>query len=99
VTSSDYHMVMNAGSDRRVGVAALKAKLSAYLRVVRRGQRLVVLDRDTPVACVVPYESAEPLRVGRPLGRRRLQDVPLPPPLSLGIDVVALLMEERQGER
>jgi prevent-host-death family protein len=92
-------MVMKRQAGRKVGVAELKAKLSAYLRAVRGGQSLVVLDRDTPVARVVPYEPAEPLRVGRPLARRRLQDVPLPPPLSLDLDVVALLMQERQGER
>lgn len=39
------------------------------------------------------------LTVCKPLGRyRRIQDVPLPPPLDLDIDIVELLLEERQVE-
>ena len=37
------------------------------------------------------------LTVRKPLGRyRRIQDVPLPPPLDLDTDIVELLLEERQ---
>ena len=35
---------------RKVGVAALKARLSEYLREVRRGRTVIVVDRDTPIA-------------------------------------------------
>jgi prevent-host-death family protein len=89
---------MDSQAGRQVGIADLKARLSAYLRAVRRGRSLVILDRDTPVARVVPYDRAEPLGVLRRLARRRLQDVPLPPPLRTDVDIVALLAEER-GER
>jgi prevent-host-death family protein len=84
-----------------VKVAELKARLSEYLRRVRRGRSLVVMDRDTPIARIVPYEGATPaLRIRRPPpGAPRLGEIPLPPPLELDIDVVALLLEERQGER
>jgi prevent-host-death family protein len=95
VTSYDYIMTMN-----EVRIAELKARLSEHLRRVRRGHVLTVLDRDTPVARLVPYQESEPLRVRDPLGRARsLQDVPLPPPLAIDVDVVELLLEERQGER
>ncbi len=42
----------------RVGVAALRARPSEYLRIARRGTALV-LDRDTPIARIVP-EAARP---------------------------------------
>ena len=40
------------------------------------------------------------MRVRKPAKRvRRLQDVTLPAPLRVAVDVVDLLLEERQGER
>jgi prevent-host-death family protein len=82
-------------------IAELKARLSEYLREVRGGRTLVVMDRNTPVARLVPYApEGEPLVVRKPLGKSpSLQRVPLPPPLETGVDVVELLLEERQGER
>mgnify|MGYP001584446777 CR=1 FL=1 len=38
-------------------VSQLKAHLSSYLAEVRRGGTLVVLDRNTPIARIVPYEE------------------------------------------
>jgi prevent-host-death family protein len=86
---------------KTVGIAELKARLSEYLRVVRRGQEITVLDRETPIARIVPYTDAgAPLSVRRPAsGARALQAIKLPPPLKIRTDVVALLLEERQGER
>lgn len=80
-----------------VGVSELKARLREYLRQVRRGRTLTVMDRDTPIARMVPYTpESEPLRVRRPLGRyASLQSVPLPRPMEMGVDIVTLLMEER----
>lgn len=40
-----------------VKVSELKAKLSAYLSEVRRGETVVVYDRSTPVARLVPFDS------------------------------------------
>ena len=95
MTTYDYVMTM-----KRIKIAEFKARLSEHLRYVRRGHVLTILDRDTPVARVVPYEQGQPLRVRKPAGqRRRLRDVPLPPPLSVDVDIVDLLMEERQPER
>jgi len=96
MTRRDYLVVM-----KRVKIAALKARLSEHLRQVRRGESYTVMDRETPVARLLPYGAeAEPLRVRKPLRRvPSLQDVRLPPPLKLDIDAVALLLEERQVER
>ncbi len=82
-------------------VAELKARLSEYLRMVRRGESVTVLARDTPIARIVPVESeGASLIIRRPLpGAPLPSQVPLPPPLDIDVDVVALLLEERQGER
>jgi antitoxin (DNA-binding transcriptional repressor) of toxin-antitoxin stability system len=86
---------------KKVKIAALKARLSEHLRQVRRGETYAVMDRETPIARLVPYGAeSESLRVRKPLRRvPSLQDVALPPPLKLDIDAVAVLLEERQGER
>lgn len=86
---------------KTVRIAELKARLSEYLREVRRGHALIVMDRETPVASLVPYApSGEPLKVREPLRRwPSLQGVPLPPPLKMKVDIVDLLLEDRQGGR
>jgi prevent-host-death family protein len=86
---------------RTARIAELKARLSEYLRDVRKGHPLVVMDRDTPIARITPYAGgAEPLPARRPLGRyASLQRVPLPPPVDAGRDVVEILLEERQSDR
>ena len=96
VTISGYLVAMNT-----VRVADLKARLSEYLRRVRRGHEVTVLDRQTPIARIVPYGSGgAALEVRKPLpSAPPLHRVPLPPPLAVKVDVVALLIEERQGER
>ncbi|HET9318616.1 MAG TPA: type II toxin-antitoxin system prevent-host-death family antitoxin [Bryobacteraceae bacterium] len=40
-----------------VKIAELKSKLSEYLRSVRRGNEVVIKDRETPIARLVPYEE------------------------------------------
>jgi prevent-host-death family protein len=95
LTTSGYHIVM-----KQVRIAELKAKLSEYLRAVRRGETITVLDRETPVAQVVPVRAPSALRVRKPApGSPPLNRIPLPKPAKLSIDVVSLLLEERQGHR
>ncbi len=86
---------------KSVRIAELKSRLSEHLRQVRRGSSITVLDRDTPVARLVPYEDdGAALTVREPArDAPRLRDVPLPPPLELHHDAVELLLEERQGGR
>jgi prevent-host-death family protein len=86
---------------KQARIADLKARLSEYLRSVRRGETVIVLDRETPVAKLVPYPSgASSLTIRKPApGAPSLHRVVLPPPLRVGVDVVALLLEERQAER
>ena len=81
-------------------IAELKARLSEYLRAVRRGETIAVLDRDTPVAQLAPVRDRAALRVRKPApGTPPLNRVRLPKPAKLNVDVVKLLLEERQGHR
>jgi Antitoxin of toxin-antitoxin stability system len=86
---------------RTVRIADLKSRLSEHLRSVRSGRSLTILDRDTPIARIIPWKKAEGiLRLRPPLpGAPKLQQVPLPPPLGYRGDIVDLLLEERQGDR
>lgn len=95
VVIGDYHVTMS----RNVGIAELKARLSEYLRAVRKGRELTVYDRDQPIARVVPYAgSAGRLLVREPVrSYRTLGDIPLPPPARLSVDGVAVLLEDRRA--
>lgn len=49
---------------RKVGIAELKAHLSEYLRAVRRGREIIIKDRETEVAKMVPIRERKlPFRV------------------------------------
>ncbi len=86
-----------------VGVAELRQNLSRYLRRVERGERLIVTDRNRPVAELGPAPTARGEldrliaegRVSRPLRRG------LPEPLGLEGDPYALsrALDEIRGER
>ena len=85
---------------KQVRIADLKSRLSEYLRAVRRGETITVLDRNTPIAHLVPVHDRPALRVRKPLpGAPRLNRVRLPKPAKVKIDIVKLLLEERQSHR
>ncbi len=97
MTINGHLMTMKRDQSSGIRIADLKARLSAHLRRVRAGESLTVLDRDTPIARIVPLPSDAQLSV-RP-SRGRLHEVRLPPALTLDSDVVEVLLEERQSER
>jgi prevent-host-death family protein len=86
-----------------VGVAELRRNLSRYLRCVERGERLLVTDRNRPVAELGPPPTSGGAldrliaegRVARPKRRG------LPQPLQLDGDPHALsrALDEIRGER
>lgn len=86
-----------------VGVAELRQNLSKYLRLVDQGERLVVTDRNRPVAELGPPphtgEALDRLIAEGRLSPPRRRD--LPPPLARGGDPHALsrALEEIRGER
>jgi len=80
-------------------VSDLKVHLNAYLADVRRGESVVVCDRNTPIARLVPYELEESegfeiLPPSRPVSDlskvRRVRP-------KRAIDVVRLLREDRDA--
>jgi prevent-host-death family protein len=88
---------------KTVGVAELRQNLSRYLRRIERGERLVVTDRNRPVAELGPPPTTGAAldrlvaegRVSRPLRRG------LPEPLRLDGDPHALsrALDEIRRER
>jgi prevent-host-death family protein len=88
--------------ERTIGVAELRQNLSRYLRRVEQGERLLVTDRNRPIAELGPVPSSGDLdrlitagRVSNPVRRG------LPGPLRLDGDARALsrALDEIRGER
>jgi prevent-host-death family protein len=95
MTISGHTVVM-----KQVRIADLKARLSEYLRAVKRGETISVLERDTPVAQIVPIRQNRALRIRMPAPDAPAPNrVRVPKAAKLKIDVVDLLREERQGHR
>lgn len=42
--------------DTEVKIAEFKGRLSEYLRSVRKGHEIIIKDRETPIARVIPYQ-------------------------------------------
>jgi prevent-host-death family protein len=92
----DEYVTMNT-----VKISDLKNRLSEHLRKIRAGRSMTILNRNHPVARLVPIEkTGVSLTVRPPLASApKLQRVPLPPPLRLRKDILAFLNEERQDVR
>jgi len=72
---------------KQVRIAELKSHLSEYLRAVRGGQTIAVLDRETPVAHIVPIRDKANIKIRRPQSSRSpVNRVPLPRPLKVKLD-------------
>ncbi len=96
---------MYMSTDDTVGVAQLRQNLSVYLRRVEKGERLVVTDRNRPVAELGPPPTTsrrldELIAEGRVRPpKRSLQS--LPPPLKLDVEPGLLMraLEEDRDQR
>jgi prevent-host-death family protein len=97
VTISVYNGAMPAEAD--IGIAEIKGKLSEYLRIVRRGGEVVIKDRETPIARLVPFEESRPRLETTPptMSLKELDKLPFfrPKGLKPG-DLDEALREERQ---
>ena len=93
-----------------VGVRELKNRLSEYLRMVRRGEEILVTDRGEPVAELrqpssASYTAAYPelerrARAGRVrLGAPNRSDLYPPLPSSVAPGTARRLLDEERGER
>ena len=59
---------------KRVKIADLKNNLSRYLSHVRAGGDLIVLDRHTPVARIVPFDRPGPADAAATTGKARTEE-------------------------
>ena len=88
MTCRDYHVTM-----KTVGIADLKAHLSEHLRTVRKGRTLTVLDRDAPVARLVPIEAG-PLEIRK--ATRHPRDLRAPAVAARPTDSLSALIADRR---
>ena len=81
---------------KQVQIAELKAHLSQYLAQVRGGETVVVCDRRTPIARIVPYTTAEDTLVVREptVSAADLKSV-AGVKLKRGIDLLRILRDSR----
>jgi prevent-host-death family protein len=85
---------------KRVRIAELKSKLSEFLRAVQGGESITVLDRNTPIVQIVPLAERPGIRIRKPAaGSPAPNKVSLPRPAQPELDVLELLLEERQAHR
>lgn len=90
-------------------ISELRDGLSEYLARVRKGETVIVYDRDTPIARIepVPPSSGDPewareaIRRGIMTPPRVRDDVRLPPPVKVDpkYSVLEALLEERRSGR
>jgi prevent-host-death family protein len=94
----------------KVGIARLKAELSRYLAIARRGQEIVVTERGRPIAKLVALGGAEHadsrverlIRTGVVIpGTGRVRPSLRKPPRGsrVGDGVLAALLQEREESR
>lgn len=84
---------------KRAMVSELKARLSAYLAEVRRGRSIVICDRATPVARLVPFthddtDGFDVVPAARPPSELRKVRTIRP---GAPIDVVGILRADRDA--
>jgi prevent-host-death family protein len=83
----------------KVKTAELKSKLSSFLRKVRAGEQIIVTDRDTPIAKLVPYSKSEEKLTIRTAKRSPsiIKNISVPKALP-GISSFDALMEDREDD-
>jgi prevent-host-death family protein len=82
-----------------VGIAELKGRLSEYLRAVRRGAEVVIKDRETPIARLVPFVESHPRleRIPATVSLQEMDKLPFFRPKGLRPgELEEALREERQ---
>lgn len=85
---------------KEVKIAQLKSQLSKYLQYVRLGGEVIVKDRDTPVARLLPYAEKQEKLVIRPARgsfKEYFKTVKIPP-ASSGVDSLKALLEDRADD-
>jgi antitoxin (DNA-binding transcriptional repressor) of toxin-antitoxin stability system len=82
------------GLVKTITISYFKTHISEELRKVRKGARLIISDRDTPIAEVVPFRTTPEL-----LSIRQPQSTPFlvpRPTFKIDHDPLAYLLEDRE---
>jgi prevent-host-death family protein len=92
---------------KKATISQTKNHLSAYLELVKRGETVLILERDRPIARLIPVEAsergdaarlAELERLGIIRRAKRRPPRKLPPPIELpeGVSLLEALLKERE---
>jgi len=76
---------------KTINISTFKAKISEQLQRVRRGEKIIITDRDTPIATVSPFVKEPDLIIHAPKGKLSF------PKLTFRVaqDPLDFLMEDR----
>ncbi len=89
-------MTINKGV-QSANISTIKAKLTSFLRLVKKGKEVIILDRQTPIAKLIPWN--EKTRSGMGVQPPKISFSKFleikPSPLSSQVDSLSLLMEDR----
>jgi prevent-host-death family protein len=93
---------------KRVSITVLKNKLSQYLRLVKKGETIEVLERSVPVARIegirARIDAGDHLQrllrdgIVQPARKTSSPEILKKPPIPCSLDAVKVLLEQR-GER
>jgi len=87
----------NLKKEITANIATLKARFSEYLRIVKDGKEVTVLDHKLPIAKIIPFEASSALKSILPqknfaeLAKTRIAPLKIKPKF----DSLTLLLEER----
>ena len=78
-----------------ISISNLKTHLSATLKEVVNGIRYVVMDREHPVAELIPYSEKVRLVIRLPIGKKtKIKNT-----CKVKLDPVEYLLQDRRGSR
>ncbi len=80
---------------KQAKIADLKSNLSAYLSEVRNGEIIVVCDRATPIARLIPFVEADDLTILNATHPARDAGKVKAPKLRKSVDIDRILAETR----
>ena len=90
----------------RATISDVKNSLSAYLRKVRAGETVIIMDRKTPVARLVPIAERaehearlEQLIAAGTVLPAATEKVPEAEPVAVDVDVLGVVLTERRSGR
>lgn len=84
---------------KSVNIAKFKSELGKYLGYIRHGEEVIVFDRSTPLARVIPFQPKESkLLFENPVDDpKNLINMHYEPIQSAQVDSLKFLLEERGG--